>query len=527
MLKIVFMTMLTLLLSTMLTLAFHIQTVRAEPTTIIVPDDYPTIQAAINAAAAGDTIFVHKGTYYENIGITKPLNVFGEEPNATIVAAFNQEDSVFKVQSDCVNISGFTIQGATGAGSFSGISMDTNFCNISGNIIYSKNYGISLFAPYVDKPASHNVISKNIIVCGVGISLFMASHNTIQDNYVGQASLVGIRLWSSDNNAIINNVVDLNRDNGGIQIIGIGSTGNVITNNNITNNECGLNPRQSNDNCIYHNNFVNNARQVLSEYSSTNVWDNGYPVGGNYWDDYTGIDEKSGPNQDKPGSDGVGDTSYTIDDSNQDGYPFLQPNGWLINFTELSFSLNPNPGYVGQTVTMLGNLTDRLGNPISNTRIDVYVNGSLSRTLFTNSSGWFTASAQVYVAGTYNLTGVCNAQNYDPSSHMETLTVYPKLDTKVTFTLSPNPAHLGQWVLMSGNLTDLNDNLIGNAPLELCVRTGAGPWQHIGNISTGSSGEIWAFGRVMSADTYQVAVVYRGSYKYYLNYHIETLIVNP
>jgi hypothetical protein len=57
----------------------------------------------------------------------------------------------------------------------------------------------------------------------------------------------------------------------------------------------------------------------------TNVWDDGYPPGGNYWSDYTGVDVKSGPNQDQPSSDGIGDTPYIIDEYNQDNYPLMKP----------------------------------------------------------------------------------------------------------------------------------------------------------------------------------------------------------
>ena len=45
--------MLTLLLIGMLTLAFSIQPVKTEPNSETVPDDYPTIQKAINAANPG------------------------------------------------------------------------------------------------------------------------------------------------------------------------------------------------------------------------------------------------------------------------------------------------------------------------------------------------------------------------------------------------------------------------------------------------------------------------------------------
>jgi len=205
----------------------------------------------------------------------------------------------------------------------------------------------------------------------------------------------------------------------------------------------------------------------------------------------------------------------------------LQPNGWLENFTRPSFSLKPNPAYVGQTVTMLGNLTNRLGQPIGNTKIHVYVNGTLSGTLVTNSSGWFTAAAKVNVAGTYNVTVICTAQKYSPSIHTESLVVHERLDTEVLFTFSPNPAGVGKWVLMAGNLTDSHSDLIGNAPLEVYVKSGTGPWEYVGNISTDSSGKLWVFGRVTTKGTYQIAVLYRGSYKHNLSYHIETLTVNP
>ena len=61
-----------------------------------------------------------------------------------------------------------------------------------------------------------------------------------------------------------------------------------------------------------------------------NIWDDDYPSGGNYWSDYTGVDEYSGPYQNETGSDGIGDTPYVIDENNQDNYPFMSKNGWMI-----------------------------------------------------------------------------------------------------------------------------------------------------------------------------------------------------
>jgi len=39
-------------------------TVKAQTKTIVVPDDYPTIQAAIGNASDGDTVFVKNGVHY-------------------------------------------------------------------------------------------------------------------------------------------------------------------------------------------------------------------------------------------------------------------------------------------------------------------------------------------------------------------------------------------------------------------------------------------------------------------------------
>jgi hypothetical protein len=49
-------------------------------------------------------------------------------------------------------------------------------------------------------------------------------------------------------------------------------------------------------------------------YNSVNFWDSGYPSGGNYWSNYTGVDADN---------DGIGDEPYTIDANNTDRYPLV------------------------------------------------------------------------------------------------------------------------------------------------------------------------------------------------------------
>jgi hypothetical protein len=105
-------------------------------------------------------------------------------------------------------------------------------------------------------------------------------------------------------------------------------------------------PKFSFNNTIYHNNFINNTYQVFSS-GLTNVWDDGYPSGGNYWSDYVDVDVKSGPGQDSAGSDGVGDTQYVIYPNNRDRYPLTYPYGTF-----------PPPTYALTITTTVGGTTD-------------------------------------------------------------------------------------------------------------------------------------------------------------------------
>jgi pectin methylesterase-like acyl-CoA thioesterase len=98
--------------------------VKAESKTITVPDDFPSIQEAINAADAGDTIFVKRGTYVENPVVNQSVSLVGEDRDATVIDV----TAGLKVQSNFVNISGLTIYDG-----YHGITVSANSCRISGN----------------------------------------------------------------------------------------------------------------------------------------------------------------------------------------------------------------------------------------------------------------------------------------------------------------------------------------------------------------------------------------------------------
>jgi len=181
-------------------------------TEVYVPDNYEKIQWAVDAASPYDTIIVRDGTYTENVAVTvNDLTIRSENGSATcIVQAADPNGHVFSVTADYVNISGFTVQNATGSGK-AGIRLgNADHCTVS-NISASNNY--------------------------YGIDLYESGSNTIMDNIANSNNWHGIRLRDSNYNNLTNNTANLN----GIAGIALrASTCNTLINNSVSDNEIGF-----------------------------------------------------------------------------------------------------------------------------------------------------------------------------------------------------------------------------------------------------------------------------------------------
>jgi parallel beta-helix repeat protein len=192
------------------------------------------------------------------------------------------------------------------------------------------------------------IVTESVVTnCWEGIEVTVSNSTTLRRNLLTQ-NAYGIYLDTDDayvsfnmainnthggilvggNNNILfgNTVANTTRSEvltGGIVLQGGGN--NLIVGNMITTNPNGIWVWFAEGNVIYHNNFIKNRHHV-SEYPqiSANTWDNGYPSGGNYWDDYNGTDFYSGFYQNETESDGIGDTRYTTDAGHVDRYPLMR-----------------------------------------------------------------------------------------------------------------------------------------------------------------------------------------------------------
>ncbi len=204
--------------------------------------------------------------------------------------------------------------------------LDLSNATIEGNVFSGNGEGV--FARVVDGNLSANVASGN---SEHGISV-EASRSVIWANHADQNGYWGMTLSYSANTRIEGNELSSNGE-GGLDVES--SHQFVVVGNNVSNNPrgiaLGMRPWSPPDYPPYNvslhdNSLINNTIQAIDGRGPENSWDDGYPNGGNYWSNYTGVDNCSGPNQDIcPDPDGIGDTPLIIDFNSRDNYPIMGP----------------------------------------------------------------------------------------------------------------------------------------------------------------------------------------------------------
>lgn len=312
------------------------------------PQNYTSIQNAVDNATEGDTVYVSTGIYYEKVNLTKSINLIGEDKEKTVIC---NPGIIVYVSTAEVTIKNFTITGGE-VGIYLHNATNTNILNCklsyttkhgiyfrrssNNTIVYTEIFSNAEDGIRLDYSSSYNTISdSSISENGLdGISIFQTSnHNIISDTNISSNGVYGIFIATySSYNTILNSNISKNQH--GIYLsnsshnfitnstisssdyVGVGfhlSSNNCVVNSTIVDNYAGFHLSNSTNNLIFHNNIINNTYQAF-DIEGNNSWDNG--VEGNYWSDYAGGDANE---------DGVGDTPYIIDSNSRDNFPLIIP----------------------------------------------------------------------------------------------------------------------------------------------------------------------------------------------------------
>lgn len=234
---------------------------------------YSSIQAAVGAASAGDTVSVCPGLYVEDVTVDKPLTLVGPgfsfDPGAlancgsaiadsSSEAVWESSGSAFRVAADNVSIRGFYLQPPSGQGLGPMVMPGYSGDSFSGNIFQRLTHELLLNA---DGAAASDVADNcfrttsgsGLIVSGVsnatieGNAFFSVgkavyatgsapvSGLTVQNNVSSRATIFA---WLTDvaSSSLSGNTADL-----GIGVVlGGGSSNVAITGNTLTNGAYGF-----------------------------------------------------------------------------------------------------------------------------------------------------------------------------------------------------------------------------------------------------------------------------------------------
>jgi nitrous oxidase accessory protein len=354
---------------------------------IIVPDNYPSITAAVANAADGDVIYVRNGVYNDSaLIINKAITICGENVRNTIVnlaptiascysSYFNRTyfypADAITIKTNNVKISGMTI---TSTGGISGNGDEIRF--ISNIITLGKTFSITGFKATIERNTlngddwritgnnlalTENVINVNHHVgfqsngsyCNIqgnsidGDLIVWGSMNTITRNlydllfvFYGDSNIIQgnsgeLSLGNSDrscsNNIVCGNVIK------GPSVLGIWighlCRNNVFYDNYIADEGYAPNGWDYNSGVILCNEYggigTNNTfYHNMFVNNSVNVkFYNNIRTGGNFWDNNIQGNYWSDYNGSDTNNDGVGDTPYVINSENRDNYPLIAPFG--------------------------------------------------------------------------------------------------------------------------------------------------------------------------------------------------------
>jgi len=206
--------------------------------------------------------------------------------------------------------------------------LHSKYCTLVNNILKNTFQGIELRISYFTNISGNSISNSwQSLLCSHSNKIIILNNKFLYGT--------GLDFGYCRNTTIKNNIIFNNTDNG-IRISG-GNNYKVI-NNFICNNKQGISLKyNAKDSKIWHNDLISNQQNAFDDCNT--IWNDTYPSGGNYWDDYTGNDSDG---------EGIGDIPYPIPGGdNEDYYPLMELYGnWnippLAKFNWTPLFPNPN-----------------------------------------------------------------------------------------------------------------------------------------------------------------------------------------
>jgi parallel beta-helix repeat protein len=271
---------------------------------LLVPRDFATIQAAVDAAAPGDTVNVGPGTYTEQVVINKDLDVHGAGANATVIKALatlvpygsntNSGDPLAAIvrvgQHAKVHLSGLDVTGPVpctsvdeGIGVVENASLDVSDSRISNLVAdrcaaeaYGVVFGVSPRYAIEGVPGGTTASGR---VSHVVIDTFQSAGIVV----VGPYGRAPSRVTLTDNTVIAGVPVDPADQVGiWIRLNAVGQvTGNTVSGGVCTYDGCGFDPisqfqsiaafAEGADGTTFTGNHLSGADTGLAVYQAVNV----------------------------------------------------------------------------------------------------------------------------------------------------------------------------------------------------------------------------------------------------------------
>ena len=287
-----------------------------------------SIQAVLNNASDGDTVFVHAGTYVIP-KYTDPLRPFGlilgcencilKGEGADVVTLDGNGQLAIVVGDGSIPYSGCIVEGLKITNASTGVATFTSpNCIIRDNVFEAMNISpFNTFAP-------NTTFMGNVINGSPGVKPNDQGHSLalFMDNVISNTTCnwYAVRFKGSSfivaDNTLINNA-------GGLGLY-TDATDITVTRNTIRSGGAGIKLyKTGSGNKIYLNDIVDNTESVkISSTTASQFWNSTEPIEytyngstytnylGNYWSDYSGVDTSP--------HDGVGDTPYDIPGSAAD-----------------------------------------------------------------------------------------------------------------------------------------------------------------------------------------------------------------